>query len=106
MLAGKKAIEKGISEAVLDIGLNDSVNGSRLYAAIAGAIATGLKIPHNEKVLPPKERLQGEHIAKYAQSLKNDKQKYELQFSNYIKKGLNPEKLIDHFNEIKGKING
>lgn len=106
MLAGKKAIEKGINEAVLDIGLNDSVKGSRLYAALAGAIAAGLKIPHNEEVLPPKERLQGEHISKYAQSLKNDRQKYELQFSNYIKKGLNPEKLIEHFNEIRGKING
>ena len=106
MLAGKKAIENGIKEAILDVGFNDSVKGSRLYAALAGAVEAGLIIPHDPEVLPPKDRVSGEHIAKYAQSLKNDKTRYNLQFSNYIKKGFNPESMQNHFNEIKGKING
>ena len=106
MIAGKKAVGKGIKEAILDIGFNDSVNGSRLYAALVGAVDAGLAIPHDPKALPPKERICGEHIAKYAQSLKGGGQKNDFQFSNYAKKGLNPESIQNHFNEIKGKING
>ena len=105
-IAGKKAIEKGVNEAVLDLGFNNSTKGSRLYSALAGAIDSGLKIPLNPEVLPEKDRLSGQHIAKYAESLKNNKSRYEKQFSNYIKKGLNPEDIVRHFNEIKGKING
>ncbi len=106
LLAGKKAIEKGVKEAILDLGFNNSTKGSRLYAALAGAIDAGLKIPFNPEVLPSKDRIAGEHIAKYAHTLRNDKAKYERQFSNYTKKGLNPEDILRHFNEIKVKING
>ena len=105
-LAGKKSIEKGIKEAILDLGLNNSVKGSRLYAALAGAIDSGLKIPFDQGILPSKERISGEHIAKYANSLKSNKEKYEKQFSNYLKRGLAPEDAVKHFNEIKGKLNG
>ena len=106
LLAGKEAIKKGIREAVLDVGFNISTKGSRLYAALAGAIDAGLKIPLNTEILPPKERIAGEHIAKYAHSLKNDTSKYNKQFSNYIKKGLDPGDILKHFNEVKNKING
>ncbi|MBI3035675.1 50S ribosomal protein L18 [Candidatus Woesearchaeota archaeon] len=106
MLAGKNALEKGIKEAILDLGFNNSVRGSRLYAALSGAIDSGLSIPLNQDVLPSKERISGEHITKYAHLLKHDKAKYEKQFSDYLKKGLNPEDITRHFNEIKGKIHG
>ena len=105
LIAGKKAIEKGIKDAVLDLGFNNSVKGSRLYAALAGAIDAGLKIPSNPEILPAKERISGDHIAKYAQILKKNKLNYEKQFSNYTKRGLDPEDIVKHFNEIKGKIN-
>jgi large subunit ribosomal protein L18 len=106
LLAGKKAIGMGIKDVVLDLGLNKSVKGSRIYAALLGATEAGLKIPFNPEVLPPKDRIAGEHIAKYAQSLRNDESKYKRQFSNYIKKGLLPENIVNHFNEVKGRING
>ena len=106
LLAGKKAVEKGIKDAILDMGFNNSTKGSRLYAALAGAVDAGLKIPFNPEVLPSKERISGEHIAKYAQSLKNDKPRYEKQFYDYIKRGISPEDILRHFNELKGKING
>lgn len=106
LLAGKKSIEKGIKEAVLDIGFSKSVKGSRLYAVLAGALDSGLKIPATAEILPSKERLSGEHIAKYALSLKSDRQKYEIQFSDYLKKGLVPEDFVKHFNETKGKMHG
>ena len=106
LIAGKIAVEKGIKEAILDLGLNTSVKGSRLYAALAGAVDSGLLIPHDPVVLPSKERISGEHIAKYAKSLKEDKTKYHRQFSNYLKQGIAPEDIGKHFNEIKGKIHG
>ena len=104
-LAGKKSAEKGVKEAVLDIGFNNSVKGSRLYAALAGALDSGLKIPANPEILPSKERISGTHIAKYALSLKSDRAKYETQFSDYLKKGLMPEEFVRHFTEIS-KIAG
>lgn len=106
LAAGKEAIKKGISEAVLDIGLNKSVKGSRLYAALAGAIDAGLNVPLDSQILPTKDRLSGEHIVKYAQLVKSDKPKYEKQFSNYLKIGLMPEDIVKHFNEVRGKIHG
>ena len=106
LLAGKKAIEKGIKDAVLDLGFSNSIKGSRLYAALAGAIDSGLKIPFNSEILPTKDRISGEHIAKYALVLKNNKLTYDRQFSNYIKRGLNPEDIVNHFNEVKGRIHG
>ncbi len=106
LLAGKKSIENGIKEAVLDIGFSNSVKGSRLYAALAGALDSGLRIPFNAEVLPPTERISGEHIAKYALSIKSDRQKYETQFSAYLKRGIAPEDFVRHFNETKGKMNG
>ncbi len=106
VMAGKKAIEKGVKEATLDLGFNNSIKGSRLYAALSGAIDAGLKVPANPEILPDKARLSGEHIAKYAQTLKNDSQKYSKQFSTYIKRGLNPEDIVKNFNEVRDKING
>lgn len=104
-LAGKKAIENGVDSAILDLGLNNPAKGSRLYGMLAGAIDAGLRVPFNPNVLPNKERLSGEHIAKYAQLLKDDQAKYKKQFSNYIKIGVNPEDIVKHFNDIRSKIN-
>jgi len=106
LFAGKKAVEKGIKEAILDLGFNDSVKGSRSYAAVSGAIDAGLKIPLNQEILPQKERISGEHIVKYALILKDDKSMYNKQFSSYLKRGLNPEDIVKHFMEVKGKVNG
>ena len=105
-LAGKKALERGVKDAVLDLGFNNSTKGSRLYAALAGAVDAGLNIPFNPEVLPSKDRISGEHIAKYAQQLESNESMYKRQFSNYIKKGLNPVDIVRHFNEIKVKIHG
>jgi large subunit ribosomal protein L18 len=52
LLLGSNAKEKGISEAILDLGLNRSVHKSRLYAVLKGIIDAGIKIPHDEKALP------------------------------------------------------
>jgi len=45
MLAGLKAKEAGVDEAILDIGLATNRKGSKVYAALKGAIDAGLEIP-------------------------------------------------------------
>jgi large subunit ribosomal protein L18 len=69
LLAGRRAVENGIEEAVLDIGLNSPTPGSKVFAVQEGAIDAGLEIPHNDDVLAEWERTRGEHIAEYAESL-------------------------------------
>ncbi len=71
LLIGKRALEKGIKEAVLDIGLHSSVKGSRLYAVLKGALDAGLQVPHSEEILPSEERIRGEHIASYLEKYKD-----------------------------------
>ena len=58
-LCGLKAKKKGIEKAVLDMGLERVVKGSRIFAALAGAVDAGLDIPLSEEVLPPEERKKG-----------------------------------------------
>jgi large subunit ribosomal protein L18 len=61
-LAGLRAKSRGVSGAILDIGLNPPVKGSRIYAALKGAVDAGLEIPHNPDILPDDSRVSGEHI--------------------------------------------
>lgn len=62
LLAARRALERGVPNAVLDIGLHPPVKGSKIYAALKGAVDAGLEIPHNPEVLPSEERVSGEHI--------------------------------------------
>lgn len=101
-LCGKKAVKAGINEAILDIGLKSSLKGARVYAALKGAVDAGLQVPHGDEVLPSEERIRGEHIAAYAESLTDEEVKQK--FSQYLKNGLSPKDLPDHFETIKQKI--
>ena len=65
-LAGVRAREAGLTEAVLDIGLNAATNGSKVFAVQEGAIDAGLNVPHNETVFADWQRTRGQHIADYA----------------------------------------
>ena len=61
-LAGLRAKSRGVSGAILDIGLNPPIKGSRIYAALKGAIDAGLEVPHSPEILPDNSRVSGEHI--------------------------------------------
>jgi large subunit ribosomal protein L18 len=101
-LCGKKAVKEGINAAVMDIGLQSSTKGSRVYAVLKGAIDAGLEVPYKDVVLPDEDRVKGEHIVQYAKSL--DKADMEKKFSQYLEKGLSPLEIPDHFQTIKEKI--
>ena len=102
-LCGKKALNEGVTEAVLDIGLKSPTKGTNVFAVLKGAVDAGLNIPHGSAILPSDERINGEHVAKYAESLTDAE--LNKRFSGYIKNGLSPKDLPDHFGKIKQKIN-
>ncbi len=105
LLVAKRAREKGLKEAVLDIGFHTPVHGSTVFAVLKGALDGGLEVPHGEEALPSEERIKGLHISNYAKLLKeSDPEKYKRQFSGYLKRGLAPEDLPSHVEEMKGKV--
>lgn len=105
LLLGKKAVKEGYEEAVLDIGLQRATKGAAIFAILKGALDAGMDIPYSEDVIADEERLNGTHIKNYAELLKEeDEEAYKRQFSKYLEKGLNPEDLPEHFEEIKEKI--
>ena len=102
-MLGAKAKAANFKDAVLDIGINKSVKGSRVYAVLAGALDAGLKVPYGENILPDKDRLSGKHIAAYAQKLK-DKEALKKQFGSYIKNNVDSDSIAKNFEEVKDKI--
>jgi large subunit ribosomal protein L18 len=62
LLAGKRAKESGVEEAVLDIGLREPTKGAVVFAALKGILDAGVEVPHSDKMLPPADRLTGKHM--------------------------------------------
>lgn len=105
MIAGLKAQKKGVKEAIVDIGLSNAVKGSSNFAAVKGAIDVGLRIPCSEEEFPSNEAINGKVIENYARLLlSEDRERYEKQFSRYIREGIKPEELSRYFEEVKRKI--
>ncbi|MFB6122398.1 MAG: 50S ribosomal protein L18 [Haloferacaceae archaeon] len=93
-LAGVRAVEAGLEEAVLDIGLNTATPGNKVFAVQEGAIDAGLDIPHNESVLADWSRNRGEHIADYAEQL--DEPLYSGEFD--------ATDLPEHFDDVLARL--
>ncbi len=62
LLAGRRAKEKGVEEAVLDIGLREPTKGATVFAALKGILDAGIEVPHSDKMLPSKDRISGKHM--------------------------------------------
>lgn len=104
LLCGTRVKGK-IKEAVLDSGLYRSTKGSRIYAALKGAVDGGINVPHSEDILPNEDRLKGQHVAAYAEHLKKESaEAYKKMFSGYAKAKVAPETLPIHFEEVRAKI--
>ena len=103
LLCGVKAKAAGIKEAILDIGLVSPTKGSKIFAVLSGVVDAGVEVPHSEEKIV-KERMKGEHIAKYAKSLGAGSEEYTAKFSQYAAQGVAPEKIIEHFTKVKADI--
>ncbi|MGQ5516155.1 50S ribosomal protein L18 [Halococcus saccharolyticus] len=94
LLAGLRARDTDVDEAVLDIGLNTATPGSKVFAIQEGAIDAGLHVPHNESVFADWSRTSGEHVAEYAES--RDGPLYSDEFD--------ATELPTHFEEVRQDI--
>lgn len=105
LIVGFEARKKGVTEAILDIGLHRPTPGAKVFAVMKGALDAGIEIPHGEEVLPDEERIKGVHVAEYAKKLKEeDEETYKTRFSRYLQRGVAPEDLPSHFEEVKNRI--
>ena len=59
LLAAKRAVDAQIGEAVLDIGINEPIRGSKVFATLKGLLDAGVEIPHGEDIFPTEERITG-----------------------------------------------
>lgn len=94
---------------ILDIGLNRTTTGAKIFAAMKGAVDGGLNIPHSDsmKQFPGYNKESGKfdsrvlrkyifgvHVADYMKKLREeDAEAYQRQFSDYIKAGIEPEQV-------------
>jgi large subunit ribosomal protein L18 len=105
LLCGLKAKAKGVETANLDIGLVAPTQSAKIFAALSGVVDAGVNVPHDESKIV-KERLRGEHIAKYGKSLGSGSEEYTAKFSKYLEQKLAPEKLPEHFAKVKADVIG
>lgn len=101
LLVGLEAKKRGIEKANLDVGVGKPTASSRLYAALKGVLDAQVEVPHDDGVVPEESRIKGEHIAQYAKLVGADGERYQRLFSQYLAKGLKPEDLPTHFEDVK-----
>jgi large subunit ribosomal protein L5e len=101
-----------------DVGLARTTTGARIFGAIKGACDGGLYIPHTNTRFPGynkeaeevdcevhRQRIYGIHVANYMKLLKeSDEQKYQKQFSRFIKEGVTSEKVEDLYKKVHAAI--
>jgi len=110
-------------KCILDVGLQTTAVGHRMWGALKGAVDGGLHIPHTNKKFPGfkaaeekgqdpeydaeahKEKIFGTHIKEYMEMLEEeDPTKYEAHFSKFIAEDINGEKLEEMYTEAHEKI--
>ncbi|KAH0817110.1 hypothetical protein GEV33_005681 [Tenebrio molitor] len=96
-----------IQSCYLDVGLQRTTTGARVFAAMKGAVDGGLNIPHSTKRFPGydaesksfnadvhRAHIFGQHVADYMRSLEEeDPEAFKRQFSQYIKLGINADQI-------------
>ena len=102
-LAALRFLEKGGREAILDIGLHKPSRGSRVFAALKGALDAGVNIPHDD-VLPSDERIRCEHVANYAAQLRQENQEKFKRVFSQLSSRIDPAELPKHVEEVLERI--
>jgi len=114
----EEAGERRPFRALLDVGLLRTTTGNRVFGALKGALDGGLDVPHSDKRFAgfSKEEkslnadahrryIFGGHVADYMKMLHEDEpEKYQLQFSAFIKAGVEPEDLENVYKSAHAAI--
>ncbi|XP_060523800.1 large ribosomal subunit protein uL18 [Cylas formicarius] len=108
----------GAFRCYLDVGLNRTTTGARVFAAMKGAVDGGLNIPHSTKRFPGfdaesksfnaevhRNHIFGIHVADYMKSLEEeDPEAFKRQFSQYIKLGVTADKIEEIYKNAHAAI--
>ena len=71
LLLGKNALKAQAQEAIVDLGMQVSKKGNKLYAVVKGAIDAGMTIPCSAEAFPADDRIAGKHVQDHAKQAKN-----------------------------------
>ncbi|KAL3872136.1 hypothetical protein ACJMK2_040087 [Sinanodonta woodiana] len=110
--------QPGAFRCYLDVGLNRTSTGARVFGAMKGAVDGGLDIPHSTKRFPGfnsesnefkaevhRDHIFGKHVAQYMEKLKDDDEDlFKKQFSQYIKNGIESEKVEEMYKKAHNAI--
>ena len=66
LLAAKKMKDKKV---ILDLGMQRTIAGNRLYSVVKGLVDGGVGLKVNEKVFPSEDRLEGKHLKPVVQEI-------------------------------------
>merc|ERR1711981_404843 len=97
--------------ALLDVGLERTTLGSKIFSAMKGAFDGGLEIPHSEKkffgydadekeydAAAHRERILGGHVSSYMETLEEEQpEEYQTKFSRFIKAGVSADGMEDMY---------
>uniref|UniRef100_A0A804L8Z6 Large ribosomal subunit protein uL18 C-terminal eukaryotes domain-containing protein n=1 Tax=Musa acuminata subsp. malaccensis TaxID=214687 RepID=A0A804L8Z6_MUSAM len=98
--------------ALLDVGLVRTTTGNRVFGALKGALDGGLDIPHSDKrdekqldAEVHRNYIFGGHVASYVKTLMEDEpEKYQVHFSEYIKRGIEPDDMEEMYKKVHAAI--
>jgi len=115
-----EAVEEGPRPfyCLLDTGLKRTSTGSKVFAALKGALDGGLDIPHNEKrmvgydkgdkKLDPeimKKYIFGGHVSEYMETMQEEEpEKYQSHFSKYNDEGVEPDEIEELYEKVHEAI--
>jgi len=103
--AVKQSGEKRPFVVLLDVGLNRTSTGSKVFGVLKGAVDGGLSVPHNPKrfagyngetkkfdAATLRKHIFGGHVAEYMRHLQDvDAEKYQSHFADYLKASIGPD---------------
>lgn len=108
----------GAFRCYLDVGLNRTTTGARIFGAMKGAVDGGLNIPHSTKRFPGydaesksfnaevhRAHIMGTHVADYMRHLEEeDPEAFKRQFSQYIKHGIIADQIENLYKSAHAAI--
>ncbi len=100
LLLAKKS--KNDKECILDIGLSSSVKNSIPFVFAKGCQDGGMKVRGKFDISEDMYNMSS--VANYAKKMQKDK--LNKQFGEYLKQGVDPEKLSELFKQVAEKIKG
>lgn len=102
----------------LDVGLNRTTTGARVFGALKGAVDGGLEINHSTTRFPGfdeesdefnaevhRGHIFGKNIGEYMRNLSDaDEDSFKRQFSQYIKQGITPDTIESMYEKAHAAI--